>query len=213
MATTTLIEDFLSLEKPKIVDSIQRELDSGKDPFAILEESQRAMEEIGKKFQSGEYFIAELIYASEIFKAISPMIQGKIADSAGQKKFFGSIVFGTPKGDLHDLGKNIVITFMKANGFEVHDLGVDVPPIKFIEKIRETKANIIAMSGLITPVFFAMKSVNDLLRENGLREKTYVIVGGPILSELVVKKIGADAFGRDPVEGVNLCKAYITYHK
>ncbi|MCX5914184.1 MAG: cobalamin-dependent protein [Deltaproteobacteria bacterium] len=120
-----------------------------------------------------------------------------------------SIVFGTPKGDLHDLGKNIVITFMRANGFRIHDLGVDVPPSKFIDKIKETNANILAMSGLITPVFSSMISVIDLLRENGLRKKTFVIVGGPIMSELVVQKIGADVFGKDPVAGIKLCKDYL----
>jgi methylmalonyl-CoA mutase cobalamin-binding domain/chain len=126
------------------------------------------------------------------------------------KGSLGAGVIGTPKGDVHDIGKNIVATIFKAAGFAVHDLGVDVPPQRFIEKIKETKASILAMSALITPALVSMQRVIDLLKERGLRDQTYVIIGGPVTSEFVGQKVGADARAKDAVEGIRLCKKFLS---
>jgi methylmalonyl-CoA mutase cobalamin-binding domain/chain len=119
------------------------------------------------------------------------------------------VVFGTPKGDIHDLGKNIVITMMRAQGFEVNDLGVDVPPERFIEEIQRTDASILAMSALITPAFPSMKEVIARLNEKGLRDRTFVIIGGGVTTEFARQEVGADAQTLDPTEAIKMCRAFL----
>jgi len=203
-------EGFLSMNRQVVQDSIQKMLDTGADPLLILQECQKAMEEVGKRFESGEFFLGELIYSAEIFKGVSPLLQEKLVAKGISQGTVGTVVFGTPQGDIHDLGKNIVIAFMRASGFAVHDLGVDVPAPKFIEALQETRASILAMSVLITPALLSMQKIMEFLKKSGLREKTFVIIGGPVASEFVRRKIGADAHAYDAVEGVKFCKHFLS---
>ncbi len=119
------------------------------------------------------------------------------------------VVFGTAQGDIHELGKNIVITMMQAQGFTVHDVGVDVPPERFIEKLQQAKAPILALSALITPALVSMKETISLLAERGLRKNTFVIMGGGVTTEFARKEVGADAQTLDPTEAIRLCREYI----
>ena len=207
--SSPILEGFLSMKRPAVVEYVQSELEKGADPFAVLQECQAAMEEVGKRFESGAFFLSELIYSAEIFKAVSPLLEAKLAESRRTRDSLGPVVFGTPLGDIHDLGKNLVITFMRANGFIVHDIGVDVPHHKFIDALKETGAPILALSGLITPALISMKEVIELLREQGLRDKTLVIIGGAVTTDLACRETGADVRGADAVAAVTLCKNYL----
>jgi len=207
--SSPILEGFLSMKRPAVVEYIQSELEKGADPFAVLQECQAAMEEVGKRFESGVFFLSELIYSAEIFKAVSPLLEAKLAESRRTRDSLGPVVFGTPLGDIHDLGKNLVITFMRANGFIVHDIGVDVPHEKFIDALKETGAPILAMSGLITPALISMKEVIELLRKQGLRDKTLVIIGGAVTTDLACRETDADVRGADAVAAVTLCKDYL----
>ncbi|MEM1550803.1 MAG: cobalamin-dependent protein [Candidatus Bathyarchaeia archaeon] len=128
----------------------------------------------------------------------------------GEVKMIGKVVIGTVKGDLHDIGKNIVVTLLRASGLEVIDLGVDVPPERFVEAVKEHKPDVVAMSALLTTTMDEMENVIKALKEAGLRDKVKVIIGGAPITDEFAKKIGADAAAKDAIEGVNICKAWLS---
>lgn len=200
---------FLSMKRFEAIEAVKEAIKSGEDPFAILNVCREAMEEVGKRFETGEFFLSELIYSAEVFKAISALLEPQLLGGRDEAESQGVVVFGTPLGDIHDLGKDLVITVMRSQGFTIHDLGVDVPPQNFIDEIQRTGAPILAMSALITPAFVSMTEVISLLREKGLRERTFVIIGGGVTTEFARKELGADAQTLDPTEATRLCKAYI----
>jgi len=204
-----LKEVFLGMKRQETVDLVKKELGSGTDPFAILKECREAMEETGKRFETGEFFLSELIYSAEVFKAVSAILEPGLTSSQAVEDSKGVVVFGTPRGDIHDLGKNLVITMMRAQGFKVHDLGVDVPPERFIEKLHETEAPVLALSALITPALISMRGIISLLKKRGLRENTFVIIGGGVTTEFARKEVGADAQTLDPTVAMRLCSRYI----
>jgi len=205
-----ILEDaFLRMKRPEGIAFVQKALGSGADPFEILKYCRDCMEEVGKRFETGEFFLSELIYSAQVFKEISVILEPRLIASQMSAESSGKVVFGTPKGDIHDLGKDIVITLMRAQGLSVYDLGVDVPPERFIEKLLETEAPVLALSALITPAFESMRETISLLDQNGLREKTFVIIGGGVITELVRQDVGADAWTMDPPEGVRICLDYI----
>ncbi len=204
-----LKEAFLGMKRQEAVDLVEKELGSGADPLDILRQCRLAMEEVGKRFETGEFFLSELIYSSEIFKAVSAILGPSIKASTTSQDSKVVVVFGTAQGDIHELGKNIVITMMQAQGFTVHDVGVDVPPERFIEKLQQAKAPILALSALITPALVSMKETISLLAERGLRKNTFVIMGGGVTTEFARKEVGADAQTLDPTEAIRLCREYI----
>jgi len=165
------------------------------------------MEKIGQRYESGEYFIAELIMSAEIFKEVMDIVKPKL--SKGDLKPLGKLVIGTVQGDVHDIGKNIIATLLEANGFEVYDLGVDVAPESFVEKIKETNSEIICMSGLLTASFEGMKKTVDAIKEAGLRNKVKIVVGGNPVGERIAKYVGADAWANDATEGVRIIKGWV----
>lgn len=200
---------FLGMKRQEAMDIVKAEINRGTEPVAILKACRHAMEEVGRKFETGEFFLSELIYSSEVFKGINTILEPLLKTARENDIVEGSVVFGTPKGDIHDLGKNIVITMMIAHGFVVYDLGIDVPPGKFILELQRTGSSILAMSALMTPTFEAMKEIIKRLKEQGLREKTFVIIGGAVTSEFVRKEVGADAQTLDPTEAIRLCRNYL----
>jgi methylmalonyl-CoA mutase cobalamin-binding domain/chain len=187
---------------------VESALAAGTDPLEILDECKAGMDTVGELYSTGEYFLSELILSADIFTKIVDTIKPKIAEERGASSQ-GVVVIGTTKGDVHDLGKNIVVTLFEASGFDVTDLGVDVDPERFVEAISGENAEIVAMSALITPAFGSMKRVVDLMEERGLREGRFVIIGGGPTSEAVREYVGADAWTLNPVEGVNLCREFL----
>ncbi|UCB48835.1 MAG: cobalamin-dependent protein [Deltaproteobacteria bacterium] len=200
---------FLSMKRFEAIEAVKEAIKSGQDPFAILSACREAMDEVGKRFETGEFFLSELIYSAEVFKQVSDILEPRLLDGLDEADSQGVVVFGTPLGDIHDLGKNLVITVMRSQGFTIHDLGVDVPPQKFIDEIQRTEAPILAMSALITPAFVSMAEVISLLKEKGLRERTFVIIGGGVTTEFARKEVGADAQTLDPTEAIRLCREYM----
>ena len=204
-----LKDAFLRMKRQEGVDFVEKALGSGADPFEILKICRNCMEAVGKRFETGEFFLSELIYSAQVFKEISAILEPRLIAGQVSVESSGKVVFGTPKGDIHDLGKDIVITLMRAQGLSVYDLGVDVPPERFIEKLLETGASVLALSALITPAFESMRETIALLGQHGLRENTFVIIGGGVITELVRWDVGADAWTMDPPEGVRLCLEHL----
>jgi 5-methyltetrahydrofolate--homocysteine methyltransferase len=186
----------------------QQMLDSGKSAMEVLDLCREAMDGIGKRFEKGEYFISELLMGGEILRQIAAMAKPKMGEVPQQKKL-GKVVFGTVAGDIHDLGKDIVEFMLDINGFEVHDLGVDVPAEKFVEAIKEYKPQVVGLSCLITVAFDSMKQTVEAITAAGLRDSVKIMIGGGTTDEQVKSYAGADAYGKDAVAAVNLTKKWV----
>lgn len=180
-------------------------LDSGVAARQILETCRGCMAEIGRAFEEGTYYLPELVVAGEMFKRVSDRIRPALTVGAGGGG--GRIVLGTPKGDIHHLGKDIFRMLAEAAGFEVYDLGVDVDPEVFVDKVAETGAQIVGMSALITAAFDPMRAVVRLLEERGLRSRVRVILGGGVTTKDMARKLGADAQTGDAYEGLRIVQS------
>jgi methanogenic corrinoid protein MtbC1 len=195
------------VDEDKTLAEVRRALSGSADPLSLLEELRQGMSAVGDRFESKEYFLPELILSAEIFKEaialIEPHLKGRRVSSRGL------VVIGTVQGDIHDIGKNIVATMLRCAGYEVHDLGIDVPPQAFVDKVKETGTGLVAMSGLLTLAFETMKETVGALADAGLRNSVKVIIGGGPVNEKVVEFCGADAYGKDPADAVRLADGFI----
>jgi len=195
------------LKEDEVLSDVRSALESGTDPLSLVEGLREGMSEVGRRFEEKEYFLSELIMSAEIFKEAIALIEPHLQAGAGQTK--GAVIVGTVKGDIHDIGKNIVATLLRCEGYDVHDLGVDVPPASFVDKLKETGASLLALSGLLTLAFDSMKETVETLAEAGLRDKVKVIIGGGPVNKKVVEYSGADAFGVDAAQAVKLANEYL----
>jgi methanogenic corrinoid protein MtbC1 len=202
---TKAVADLLENEALEIT---RARLDSGEDPHVILEESRKGMDIIGERFSEGTYFLPELIFSAEIFKEITEIVKPKLEKDV-QTERLGRCIIGTVAGDIHDIGKDIVVFMLDISGFEVYDLGVDVPPGNFVEKIKETGAPIVGLSGFLTLAFDAMKDTVGAIEEAGLRDRVKIMIGGGQIDDEIRKYTGADAYGRDAMAGVSLAKTWL----
>jgi len=168
------------------------------------------MKEVGEQFSKGKMFLPHLVQAAQVMKAAVAILQPEITKRGTARQTLGKVVLGTVKGDIHDIGKNLVGIMLSANGFEVHDLGHDVPVNAFVEKVREVSADLVGMSALLTTTMVGQKHVIKALDEAGLRSKVKVIVGGASVSRNWVEEIGADGYSRDAVGAVTLAKELLT---
>ncbi|OGN88237.1 MAG: hypothetical protein A2158_03805 [Chloroflexi bacterium RBG_13_46_14] len=196
------------LKEDKAIQMVKDMIAKGEDANMIFDSARKGMEVVGKRFADGEYFLPELIYSGEIFKIISEIVKPVMtAESGGEK--LGKVIVGTVAGDIHDIGKDIVVFMLDISGFEVYDLGVDVPVQAFVDKIKETGAAIVALSGFLTLAFDSMKNTVDAIKAAGLRSKVKIMVGGGQIDEEIKKYAGADAYGRDAMTAVALAKEWI----
>jgi len=186
---------------------VRARLDSGEEPVAILEECRDGMEIVGERYAKGEYFLSELVLAGEIFKRAMYLLQPKLA--AGKAVgTLGRLMIGTVKGDIHHIGKNIVVAVARGAGFEVHDLGVDVPVETFVNRAREVEPDVVGLSVLLSTCFPATRDTVQALKGAGLSLSPKIIVGGGVVTEKVREYAGADAWANDAVEGINICKVF-----
>jgi 5-methyltetrahydrofolate--homocysteine methyltransferase len=202
-----LVSALADLKEKEALKIAEDRLKAGEEPVKILDDARKAMEIVGKRFASSQYFMPDLVYSGEILREITEMVKPKMG-KAGEIKRVGKVVFGTVAGDIHDIGKDIVVFMLDVNGFEVYDLGVDVPAQKFVEKIKESGAPIVGLSGFLTLAFDSMKQTIDAIKAAGLRDKVKVMIGGGQISEEVRKYTGADAYGPDAMAGVSLAKKW-----
>jgi 5-methyltetrahydrofolate--homocysteine methyltransferase len=203
----TLAEALADFDRDVVLAQVKNRLDGGEDPIGVVQELQEGMKTVGDRFSSGDYFLSELMMSADLFMQAMKLIEPKLEGMS--QETIGKIVVGTPKGDIHDLGKNIFMTVAKGAGFEVHDLGVDVPVSRFLEAVEEVNPDILGFSALITSAFEPMKEVVDSLKEKGLRDKIKVIVGGGVTTKKVLEHVGADAQTIDAVEGIHMCRGFV----
>ena len=203
-----LVKTLADLKEKEALEIVQDRLSAGDDPLLILDDARRALEIVGKRFSDCEYFIPDLVYSGEILKAITDMVRPKLTKGAEVKRL-GKVVVGTVAGDIHDIGKDIVVFMLDVNGFEVKDLGIDVPVQKFVDAIKETSSSVVALSGFLTLAFQSMKDTVEAIKKAGLREKVKIMIGGGQIDEQVRGFTGADAYGKDAMEAVKLAKGWI----
>jgi len=203
-----LVDAIATLKEDEALRIVRHRLEVGEEPMSLVEECRCAMAIVGERYQNKEYFLGELIMSGEIFKQAMSLIEPKLKGDI-LTETIGQVVLGTVKGDIHNIGKDIVASLLRVVGFEVFDLGVDVAPQAFAEKLVETGAPILGMSGLITPSFASMKDTVKAIEETGIRDKVKVIIGGGIVIKQVKDYVGADAFTRDVAEGVAMCREFM----
>jgi methanogenic corrinoid protein MtbC1 len=193
------------LEEDSLLAAVKKSLAAGDDPMSIVEACRAGMEEVGNRFTAGEYFVSELIVSAELFNGVMKVIGPKLsanADSGPRTR----VVMGTVKGDVHDIGKDIVVAMLRCNGFEVYDVGIDAAPQVFVDKVRDTGAKIVGLSGLLTLAFGPMEDTVKALKAAGLNAR--VMIGGGMTDEMVREKVGADAWGHDAMEAVRLARSF-----
>ena len=206
--TESLIHALVEMQEAEALQKARQLLDEGTDPMNILEACSEAMKTVGKRFEQGEYFLPHLILAGVMLKQISETIKPLIKEEkteAGR----GRVLMGTVSGDIHDIGKNMVIFLLEVNGFEVRDIGIDQPLENFLKAIREFQPQVVGMSGLLTLAFDSMKETVRAIEDAGLREKVRIMIGGAQVTEQVKDYTGADAYGPDALAGVRLVEQWI----
>ena len=205
-AVPRLIAAISDLQEETALTLVRQRLAAGDDPLLIIEACQEGMRQVGLRYERREYYLAGLIMAGEIFSQVMellrPVVERQVSDRAS-----GCILLGTVKGDIHDLGKNIVNMLLSCHHFAVHDLGVDVLPATFAQQAAQVQPDIVGLSGLLTSAYDAMRETVTLLRVQGYEGP--IIIGGGQISEEVCQYVGADHWTTDGVVGVELCKRLI----
>ena len=202
-----LIDAIIEMREDDVVTITNQLLDQGVAPADILLTCKQAMDVIGKRFEEGEAFIPELILAGEMMTSVTDILKPRMAEEAASDKL-GKIVIGTVQGDIHDIAKDIVAFMLDLNGFEVTDLGVDVPPDKFVQTVQDTGATIVGLSGFLTLAFDPMKDTVAAFKAAGL-DDVKIMIGGGQIDENIRQYTGADAYGRDAMAAVDLAKSWV----
>ena len=197
---------IVNLKRDEALARIKTRAESGEDPITIIDDCREGMMIVGERYKKGEFFLAELVLSGQIFKMAFEVLQPYLAQS-GPGKELGTVVLATLKGDIHDLGKDIVGTLLEARGFKVHNLGVDVLPQTLVNKVKEVKPDFVGLSVLMTTIFDTMKTAADQLVAEGLRDSLKLLVGGAVVTNQLQEFIGADYHTTDAIAGVEYCVA------
>lgn len=203
----SLVQALVEMKEAEALQRAKQLLAEGTDPLKILESCSRAMEIVGQRFEKGVYFLPHLMMAGEMMKQISAMIKPLIQEQKTSNKD-GKVLIGTVEGDIHDIGKNIVVFLLEANGFEVRDIGISQKPEKFVEAIQTFKPQVVGMSGLLTLAFDSMKKTVEAIEVAGLRRAVRIVIGGGMVTDKIKEYTGADAYAPDAMAGVRLCRKW-----
>jgi len=204
-----LVDALADIREDEAMDLVQQYLDEGRDPVEILEFARQAMDLVGKRFAEGEYFLPELVMAGEMLNEITARVKPMLTRAAPTAQKRGKVLIGTVKGDIHDIGKNIVAFMLDVNGFEVKDLGIDVPEETFVAEIRAFEPQVVGLSGFLTLAFDSMKKTVGAIEAAGLRDKVKIMLGGGQVTDEVLRYTGADGYGKDAMAAVALAGEWI----
>lgn len=203
---TKLLAD---LKEDEALDFTKKSLEEGKDPMEIMAAAREGMKIVGAKFAEQAYFIPDLVFSGKILKGIAQLAEPFLKkDMESQGERLGKIVIGTVEGDIHDIGKDLVVFMLDISGYEVFDLGIDVPKQKFVDAIKETGCKVVGLSGFLTLAYDSMKETVDAIKEAGLRDQIKVMIGGGQVDDQIMDYTGADAYGQDAMEAVNIANQW-----
>ncbi|MFX1523503.1 MAG: B12-binding domain-containing protein [Promethearchaeota archaeon] len=201
---SNFIDEIVNLNENRVLELLKERLANNDEPLSIMEDVKAAMKNIGDRFQNKEYFLPDLIMSGEILRQIFEELGPKLKEVQISEEKRGKVLLGTVAGDIHDIGKDVVKFMLEANGFEVLDLGIDVPGSMFIKYLKEFKPEVLALSGFLTLAFDSMKEIIQKVNEAGLRDTVKIMIGGGTVDERIVEYVGADAYGDSAVDAVNL---------
>ena len=201
--STELTDAIVGMREDEALAIVGRMLDAGADPAAVLEEAKEAMTVLGQRFECGDAFIPELIMGGEIMKGISAEVKPRLRKETGAPTR-DTIVIGTVQGDIHDIGKDVVVLMLDVDGYDVHDLGFDIAPERFVAAIVELKPKVVGLSGLLTLAFDSMSATVDAVVAAGLRDQVKIMVGGAPVDQQVQDYTGADGWGSDVAAALRL---------
>jgi methanogenic corrinoid protein MtbC1 len=201
-----LVEAMANMKETEALQIVDELLAAGEDPQKILDLSSEAMQVVGERYQEGSYFLPELIMSGEMLRKIGEILKPKLVEQKGASKKLGTVVLGTVRGDIHDIGKDIVGFMLEVNGFEVYDIGIDQPEEAFVAAVKDHKPQVLALSGFLSVAFDSMKSTIEQVEAAGLRPGLKVIIGGGQMDDTVRKYTGADAYGEDAMAAVSFAK-------
>ena len=203
-----VLESVVSLDIDGVAEQVRAALKAGVDPRVVLNSGlSTGMRVVGERFQSGEYFLTELLLAGEVMKAGMVPLEPLLTNTDIRGK--GTVVLATVKGDIHDLGKNLVGMMLRASGFEVIDLGSDVAPQRIVDAVRANGAKIVGLSMLLTPMVVSLRSTVEEITKAGLRQQVKIIIGGACTTPGLAKELGCDGHGEDAMAAVYLCEKFI----
>jgi corrinoid protein of di/trimethylamine methyltransferase len=214
----TMTEALFEAMRQSVVDGdadraaalAQEALDAGVDPLAAIDDGYvRGIREVGEGFRCGDLYLPDMMLAARAMQRAVAVLEPRMLEQATQRHVLGRVVLGTVKGDIHEIGKNLVSMMLTANGFEVHDLGVDVTPERFVEKAQEVGADIVGVSALLTTTMTGQRTIVEALAEAGMRPRVKVMVGGAPVTRAWADEIGADGYGEDAVGAVTLARELV----
>jgi len=203
-----LIQLMADLMEDEVTAEVKKLVASGASPMDILDDAGQAMAIVGKRFETGEYFIPDLMMAGEILKGISEIVK-PLLEKQGPPQKKGKVLIGTVAGDIHDIGTDIVQFMLDVSGYDVLNIGIDVPVNVFVEKIKEYHPQVVGLSGFLTLAFDSMKKTVEAIEQAGLRDKIKIMIGGGQIDEEIRKYVKADAYGKDAMAAVTLCNGWI----
>ena len=204
-----LVELLSNLKENETLDLVKKRLDEGADPMEILGAAREGMKIVGERFAQETYFIPDLIYSGKILKEVANLVEPHVKsalDDQGEGR--GKVIVGTVEGDIHDIGKDMVVFMLDISGYEVLDLGIDVPKQKFVDAIKESGSQVVGLSGFLTLAFESMKETIEAINEAGLRDQVKIMIGGGQIDDQVMDYTGADAYGQDAMEAVNIANQW-----
>jgi len=203
-----LVKLLSDLKEPEALEFVEKALERGGDPAELLGEAKEGMNIVGQRFANDEYFIPDLVFSGEILKGIVQMLEPHLKKGEEAERL-GKVIIGTVAGDIHDIGKDLVVFMLDVNGFEVLDLGIDVPVQKFVDTIKETGSTVVGLSGFLTLAFQSMKDTVEAIKAAGLHDNVKIMIGGGQIDDRVKSFTGADAYGKDAMAAVKLAKGWI----
>jgi 5-methyltetrahydrofolate--homocysteine methyltransferase len=203
-----LVNAIADMKEQEALKLAREMVEGGEEPMAILDAAREAMTIVGQRYEEETYFLPELMLAGVMLEQIAEMVRPELA-KAEEVERLGKVVIGTVEGDIHDIGKDIVVFMLDVNGFDVLDLGVDVPAQKFVEAIQEFEPQVVGLSGFLNLAFDSMKDTVEAIKKAGLRDKVKIMIGGGQMSDTIREYSGADAYGKDAMAGVSLAKEWV----
>ena len=204
------LSNFIAdLKENEALNLAKKLLEEGEDPMEMMAAAREGMKIVGKRFADETYFIPDLIFSGKIMKGVAELAEPFIKQAkGGQPDRIGKVVIGTVEGDIHDIGKDMVVFMLDVSGYEVIDLGIDVPKQKFVDAIKDSGCKVVGMSGFLTLAFDSMKEAIEAIKEAGLRDKVKIMIGGGQIDEQVMSFTGADAYGQDAMEAVKIANQW-----
>jgi trimethylamine corrinoid protein len=209
MNAEKLVTLLADLKEAESIAFVEEALEQGTEPLELMEAAKEGMHIVGERFANSDYFIPDLVFSGEILKRVFEILRPHLKKDGEKSGKLEKVIVGTVEGDIHDIGKDLVVFMLDISGFEVIDLGINVPVQRFVEAIQETGSTVVGLSGFLTLAFDSMKETVEAIEKAGLRENVKIMIGGGQIDEQVRRFTGADAYGMDAVEAVKLAQGWI----